>query len=270
MNKSLSAPFGEEGEHGIIEDFKRFLFSDRIFYVFMILLLVYGFGLTIYLPVTDHDALIYASQGKIFYQDMSIGYGPIRFDEASAYQYIGMHGFSFPLQLTWERIWQGSIGGTGDLFFRSLNYYYLLLLLLLPYYWLRKMDVRYGLLAILVLFLTQVFMDKLIHYSLDTYRLFFFVVMTIFMLKTVKSGSRLALIGFGIFAGLAGNAHSFGMILFPMALGAAFLFMQGHIVKERIPKLALVGAICLLCGGLHYVIDILWGTGWVFQEMRYF
>jgi hypothetical protein len=270
MGNCLSAPFGEEGSHGIIEDFKRFVFSDRIFYLFMFVLVVYGFGFVMFLPVTDHDALIYASQGKIFYQDLSIGYGPLRFDEASAYQYIGMHGFGFPLQLTWERLWQGSIGGSGDFYFRSLNYYYLLLLLVLPYYWLRKLDIRCGLLAILLLFLTQVFMDKTIHYSLDTYRLFFVVVMTIFMLKTVNTGSWLAVIGFGVFSGLAANAHSFGMILFPVAAGAAFLFMQGNVLKERVPKIAAVGAICLLCGGLHYVIDVLWGTGWIFQEMKYF
>lgn len=269
MGRSLNEPFGSEGEHGLIEDVKRFVFSDRTFFLFFILLAVWSIGLTIAKPLNSHDMLIYASQGKVFYQDKLISYGPVRWDEASNYLYIGLHAFSFPLQTTWDLLWNGVFGTKGDWYTRSLNFHYLLLLFSMAYYHLRKVDVRLALLAVFVLVFTKISLDKIMYYSLDTYRLFFFTAMVFLLLKAVKHNDWSSTIGMGIMGGFAAGAHSFGVIVLPI-VGFAFLVcLPGHLIKDRLPKVGVVALLFLLTGALHYIIDILWGTGWIFQDIKF-
>lgn len=266
--RALAEPFGAQ-EGNLRSDIWHYFSGDRLFFLFVLFLLFYTSGLAFFKPITDHDALIYVAQGKVFFDDLAINYGPERFHEANSYYYIGQHAFTYPLQLTWERMINQVIGVESDIFFRHISLFYFVLMLALPYYWLRKVNARLGFLAVVLLFTAGVNWNSLMYQNLDTFRIFLFAVMVIFMLRLVRKVNKLHVLGFGLFAGLAAGVHSIGMMLAAMAGLVLVLFMRGNFVRERLPAWGMAAVLIVLFGGLHYLLDLTIGTGWFLNATFY-
>ncbi|MEY4110911.1 MAG: hypothetical protein RLZZ46_1266, partial [Bacteroidota bacterium] len=48
-----------------------------------------------------------------------------------------------------------------------------------------------------------------------------------------------------------------------------FLFIQ-HEMKKKILLTAIFGLVILLMGNIHYFLDTFFGTGWIFQTIKYY
>lgn len=215
-------------------------------------------------PLTQHDILEYAIQGKIFFQERLIEYVPHRFNENMHYYYYALHGFGFPLLKTWEAIWNSITGFTGDYFFRSVSGYYYFLLYALLYNILHRFIGRNAFLGILLLLSGYGFSVMNLTYHIDSMRIFF-LTLSLFLLYRIalKATLRITIL-FGLTLGLMAFTHSIQAIIGVLIIGSFFLTIKVPFSK-RIVYTILVATLFFAFGGAHYVLDTLLGTGWIFK-----
>lgn len=220
--------------------------------------------------LTEHDVLEYAVQGKVFYTTKVIGYSAHRLDELSGFYYVGLHGFSFPLQATNERLLNGIFHANSDYYFRALNSIYGMLILVgLFLFSLRRNGIWFALIFTFGLVISYGFFETIMKYHIDNFRIFFFLGTLYLSWNYLRTGTFNQLILVTIFLSAQANAHSLGCLLAIMFLGILFVFSETPII-ERIKQFALVAVIFLLFGGLHYILDLTIGTGWIFQEVKFY
>lgn len=220
--------------------------------------------------LTEHDTLEYAVQGKVFYEEKNMEYKAHRYDEKSGFYYVGLHGLSFPLLATYERVSNAFLNSDKDYFFRSLNSVYGLFILLILFLFSRKVkNLIFALSVTVGLFFTYGFFETVMKYHIDHYRVFFLLISIVLLVELVKNYSRELLILFSLFLAAQANAHSLGFLLSFIQLGVLFLFLKGGLV-DRIKSMSIACVIVVLFGALHYFIDIFWGTGWLFQDIKFY
>lgn len=220
--------------------------------------------------LTEHDVLEYAVQGKVFYETKLISYSAHRIDATSGFYYVGLHGFSFPLQATNERILNSIFQTNTDWFFRSLNSIYGLLILFgLFLFGYKRNGLWFSLLFVGGLLLSYGFFETIMKYHIDNFRIFFLLATLFLGLKYLKSGDFKLLLFTAIFLGAQANAHSLGCLLAIIFIGILFLFSATPIF-QRIKHFLILGVFFLVFGGLHYVLDVTIGTGWIFQEVKFY
>jgi hypothetical protein len=219
--------------------------------------------------ITEHDTLEYAVQGKVFFTDASIPYDEYRYDEKSGFYYVGLHGFSFPLQATWERHLNTFTGLEKDIYFRSINMFYGTLIALLMLVLLSRQSIFLGLTGALTLFICYGFFETFMKYHIDNMRIFFLVASMLFFVEALKQTSTRSVFLFGIFLGLQVNSHSLGALISFIQLAVLFLYIPGSIVN-KLKLCSLAGLSMLAFGGIHYCIDVLTGTGWLFQQVKFY
>ncbi len=241
---------------------------------FLLLLVAFGyycFYVLMFEQLTGHDVLLYAIQGEIFYEDKSIAYAATRFNEARHFNFFALHGFGFPLLSTWERLLDFDAMAGKDLWFKSTTGYYGFLIVLLQFFWLRKVKKQLALIGAVLLLGTFGWIVTFTVYHIDTYRIFACSVLFILTLKAVENLKDQSLIvGLGMFAGFSAFAHSIGVFLAFFAFGALLFFAKGNVIRERLPAVVLAGFVFLVMGGLHYVFDVFFGTGWIFKEIKFY
>lgn len=214
----------------------------------------------------EHDKFEYAVQGKIFYEQKIIHYDLHRYDKNSGFYYVGLHGFSYLLLSTLERM-TNSILDSGDYFFRSIDYIYGILVLLIFFiYSYEKTNLAYAFIITLSLLYTIGFFEILTRYYIDDFKIFF-IISTIYLLvycfTYLKDKNCLNI--FALFLGAQSNAHSIGFILAGILLFSLFLFLP-FTFKERIKIVFYLFILMIFYGGLHYLLDIIWGTRWVLDK----
>ncbi len=219
--------------------------------------------------LTEHDTLEYAVQGKIFLRDLAIRYEAHRYDEATGFYYVGLHGFAFPLLATWEGMISSITGVTSDLYFRSVNSVYGGLLLAFTFYYLRQLHYRLALWGTAGLLLTYGFFETLMKYHIDNFRVTFFFLATLVLYRLLQRYSVFLLLCFTLFAGAQAVAHSLGAMLVFFQLAVLLFFVEGN-VKQKTMRAVLAGALILAFGAVHYVMDVITGTGWIFQELKFY
>lgn len=220
-------------------------------------------------PITGHDILEYAFQGKIFGDGMFIQYVKYRFDPDSNFFYVGLHGFSFPLLHAWERVVGNVLGVSSDLYFRSITGLYGFFILLVLFYFLNKRSFLLACFCIVLVYGTNGFRLTLTEYHIDTYRIYFLIGSFVFLGYFLKHQDMVSLVGFSLFAGLHSFSHSLGVFVSVFAFFSLFVFVKANL-KERL-RFALISIfIILLTGGIHYLLDSIIGTGWIFQELKYY
>ncbi|REJ82333.1 MAG: hypothetical protein DWQ39_12110 [Bacteroidetes bacterium] len=260
----------------LIEKLKENLnFSSRegvmniLFAAGVLMVFAGGQYLVLHRPLVEHDILEYATQAKIFFRDRALEYLPLRYDELSGFFYVGLHGFLFIMLSVWEQFFNSCFGLESDYLFRSMTNVYGILILLTAYYWLRKIDTRLALISGAVLMLNSGIITTFLVYHVDMFRIFLLMSSVILMLKAINSGDRLSFLLLGIFSGLSANAHSIGVFAAFAFVGIVFLLMDGNFLK-RVRAALFLSAIILLFGGLHYVVDIFNGTGWIFKDIKFY
>jgi len=239
---------------------------------FGVLLIISAFGIKNILltQLPGHDVLEYMVQADIIFNEKIIQYVNNIYNSESGFYYVGLHGWSFPLQVTLEKM-VDSISFYGyDLYFKSLTLWYGLILLAIIYYWVKKyMNAVYAFTTITLLFLAKGYLTSITFFHIDSYRMFFFSLSFLFTLQQINKPNFKLLPLLAFVTGISGFSHSLGVII-SVILGAGLLFF---IQKEWVYKLKFLASytfLVLLFGGIHYVLDIIYGTGWIFKEIDFY
>lgn len=230
-------------------------------FLFLSILIIWSYSI-IRIPILGHDILTYGSQAKVFYDTKTIEYKTFIFDSKSNFFYLGSHGYSYILLGTWEKMLDGVFRINKDFYFRSITGYYWLLIVALELFWLYKKRKNWAF-GTLVLILIPGFFLMSADYHIDTFRIFFLIVSLIFLLYSVNKFNYFYLTLFGIFGGLMVNAHTIGVIALAIYVLAFFIFSNGSFIK-RIKRSSIILVLALVFGGIHYYLDIFYGTGWIF------
>lgn len=220
-------------------------------------------------PVAEHDYFEYAIQGKIFFRDAAIAYVPFRYDTLTGFCYVGLHGFLLPLFATLDHFQRFFTGFEPDYFFRSVTGFYWAMILLFQYHVFKNTNEKLAAWSNLVLMLTYGFYLSFITYHIDCTRIFLLIVSLWFMVELLRRPGRKTALLFGALAGLTAFVHSLGVFLVVFELAVVFLFLkQNWLNRVRLLTQCLI--MVLLFGGIHYLIDTFYGTGWIFQEIKYY
>lgn len=220
--------------------------------------------------ISEHDTLEYAVQGKIFYKEKVISYSSHRYDETSCFYYVGLHGFSFPLLATWERFQDDITKVNKDLFFRSINGIYgILILLTLFLIGYNYKGSTFGFVVAVAVMFTYGFFETILKYHLDNFRIFFLNISILAMYNLINKYTNKTLIWFSIFLGAQANTHSLGALLAITQLAIIFLFIDGKLI-EKIKRSTAIFILFIITGFVHYLIDIFYGTGWIFQDLKFY
>lgn len=213
-------------------------------------------------PLDGHDILGYGVMGKIFFAERSINPFWHSVHTPTGFIFESLHAPSFPLLLTWEKFLTAMFGVDSDLYFRSISAWYVLLILALQFCWFSKVSKGLALFGVVALASSPLFFVNLVSYHLDSFRIFLLIVSWIWLAYAIRNNDPLSLVLFGICSGLAGFAHSIGVIIAGINCLALFLFLKDSWIK-RIGKTLFALGLVMVCGGLHYVIGTFWGRGWI-------
>jgi hypothetical protein len=221
-------------------------------------------------PISGHDMLEYAIQAKHFAREKLIAYIPNRYHAENNFFYVGLHGFSFPLIGTWEYLFSEIFGiYDNDYLLRSVTGYYGILILVLVYHFIKKYSRFYALSAITLLFSSYGFYLMVTDYHIDTYRIFMILAAFAGLGLAIKYPSSITLILFGVFTAAQAYIHSLGVFIAIFLSLSFFIFYPAKFSKKAVQSLVLF-FIIMLFGGVHYVMDVFLGTGWIFQEIKYY
>jgi hypothetical protein len=245
--------------------FKNPKYNVRLFAAFWIYWIIFS----VVNPVAEHDYFEYAIQGKIFFRDLAIPYVPIRYDALTGFCYVGLHGFLLPLFATLDHFQRFFTGIETDYFFRSITGFYWAMILLFQYHLFKPFNARMAGWANLVLMLTYGFYLSFITYHIDCTRIFLLITSLWFMAEMLMYPGRKTALLFGAAAGMTAFVHSLGVFLVVIELGLVLVFLKQPLLN-RVRLLTYAFVMVLLFGGIHYLIDTFYGTGWIFQEIKYY
>lgn len=236
---------------------------DKYLLSIILLFIVVWQIIIVTIPILSHDTFEYATQGKIFFINKSIIYQERQFDSATNFFYVGLHGFGYPLFGTVERFFNDIFLTQKDYYLRSISGYYWILIVLLQYYLLSKKNKILAILATITLITSFGFTIMFAFYHLDTLRIFLLMLSTIYLLKSIDSNNNLNLVLFGITTGLSAFSHSLNCIIGLIQI-LTFLIFQKYF-KQKIYKTIYITILFILFGGIHYILDTFWGTGWIIK-----
>ncbi len=220
-------------------------------------------------PLVDHDVLEYGVQGRIFLRDRAITYQRFRFDAVSGFHYVGLHGFSFPLLFTWEGLWGALLGVRSDAWVRSITMWYAWLLIAFCWSLLRRIDRWAAVFGGIALTAPIGFLFLMAIYHLDSLRIMLFTCAMAAFVAVLRAPSKERVLLFGALAGAQAFVHSVGAILAGV-LVAVLLFALPIRWDKRVGWLAQGLGMMLLFGAVHYLVDIVSGTGWIFQDIIWY
>jgi len=84
----------------------------------------------------------------------------------------------------------------------------------------------------------------------------------IFLGYAIEKKDFLSFLLLGIFSGFAAFAHTIGAVLVVFNCLALFIFLKGNL-KYKLKKTTSVTLLVIAFGWLHYLLDIIWGYGWI-------
>jgi hypothetical protein len=221
-------------------------------------------------PFTGHDMLEYAIQAKYFATHRIIEYTSNRFHPENSFYYVGLHGFSFPLLGTWEYLFSSLFDiSDNDYLYRSITGYYGILLVLSIAVHLSKVSKALTIYLILIMLLSYGFYLTLTSYHIDTYRMFFITNSFILLAYTLKNENSFTKFLLALCCGAGAFIHSLGVFIAVFLVLSYFMFAEKE-MKQRLICCIKLTLIIILTGGIHYLMDVWKGTGWIFQEIQYY
>lgn len=241
-----------------------------LFFVLLVIVFSNWIFATLNNQFTGHDMLEYAIQAKHFVLEKKIEYVENRFHTENQFYYVGLHGFSFPLLGTWEFLfydffeWSG-----GDYFFRSISGFYALLLVSLLFIISNQYNKFLPWIIVIYMWFTYGFYLILTSYHIDNFRITMITISFLLLWYGLKNENYFILILLALFCGAQAYIHSLGVFISVFIVASYFLFSQEKL-SNKIPKILLLGVLIILFGGIHYIMDVWKGTGWIFQEIKYY
>jgi len=217
---------------------------------------------TLQTPVDGTDALRYGTFGKIFFIEKSLEYKWIRPYPKTGFYLIANSAPSFPLLLTWEKIMDSFFNVDKDLYYKSISTYYGLLILTIMFFWLSKKNKYLAFLSVFALLSGFSFFQSLITQHLDSYRVFFLIISWIYLAYAIEKKDSLSFFLLGIFSGFAAFSHTIGAVITTFNCLAFFIFIKGNF-KNKLTNTVFITILIIAFGWLHYILDIIWGFGWI-------
>ena len=149
-----------------------------------------------------------------------------------------------------------------DLYYKSISTYYGLLIISLLIFWLSKESKYLALLGVFAILSGVTFFKTLIIQHLDSYRIFFLIISWIFLAYSIEKRDFFAFFLLGVFSGFAAFAHTIGAVLVGFNCLAIFIFIKGNL-RYKLAKTTLIAVLTVTFGWFHYILDIIWGYGWI-------
>jgi hypothetical protein len=217
-----------------------------------------------------HDFLEYIVQAGYMFDDKAIIYSKEIYNQQTGFYYVGLHGWSFPLQYTLERLVDSFTTFGFGLYIQSLTLWYGLLILAIVYAKLKEhFNLRYTISAILIMVFAKGYLIAASYSHIDSYRIFFFTLSVFFTLQIIHKSELRIIPLLAFMAGTSAFAHSLGVFV-AVVLGATLLFYLQRDWITRIKYVVGFGLLVLIFGVVHYLIDIFYGTGWIFKEIDFY
>jgi len=246
---------------------REFIIFTSILLLFLASFLFLYLTNTLETPLDGTDALRYGTLGKIFFKEKSLEYKWIIPYPKTGFYYVTHSAPSFSLLLTWEKIMDSFFKADKDLYYKSLSTYYGLLILSIMIFWLSKKSKYLALLGTFALLSGSSFFQTLITQHLDSYRIFFLIVSWIYLAYAIEKNDFLSFLLFGTFSGFAAFAHTIGAVIVIFNCLALFIFLKGDL-KSKLTKTFFIIILIIACGWLHYILDTIWGYGWIIFQRR--
>lgn len=250
----------------------EYLFLTNNFFVFTLLLVVLLASNNILLSFSfGHDFLEYMVQGGYIFDNKEIAYTTHVYNPQTGFYYVGLHGWSFPLQFTLGRLVDDVVGVFGyGLYFQSLTLWYGLVILTLVYAMLKQhLDTLYALAAVWILIFAKGFLIAISYSHIDSYRIFFFSLSILLTLEMIHKPQAKMVPLLAFVAGISAFSHSLGVLVSIILAVTLCLFLEKKWVT-RLKYAFSFALLTLLFGGVHYLLDVFYGTGWIFKEIDFY
>jgi hypothetical protein len=85
-------------------------------------------------------------------------------------------------------------------------------------------------------------------------------------MKAVRNYTWKGISVLGAVGGMAANSHSLNVVAISVFI--LVLFLSKKRTKNNLLKIAFCLILVLIFGGLHYILDTFWGTGWIFTRLE--
>lgn len=245
---------------------------DRSLWLFALCTLGYAVLIVVMLTrfaLTEHDILEYGVQGGIFLREMAVTYQRHHYDAATGFYYVGLHGFTVPLLFTWEGLVNAHAASMGNPWVRSLTPFYTWLVVALLWGIMRKLDQWAAVWFALALGGAMGFYFLGTVYHLDAMRIFLFVAAVTLFASVLKRPTVAGITLFAAVCAASASIHSLSAMLAGlMAVLMLFLLPLGW--KQRLLATGRFALVFLLAGGIHYPVDVFFGTGWIFKDIVWY
>lgn len=253
----------------VISDFwaetKKKIFSSKINYYIVLFSFIIGILawqlVVLQVPVLRHDTYEYGTFAKIIYRDKAIVYKSTNYDPQTGFFFVGKHGITFIMYGVINDMWSDISMSHNDFFFRSVTGWYWFIIIFLLFYYLAKKNPIFSAVAAISLAAVPAFSAGFIYYHLDTYRIALLLCSLILLLYAIEKKDQTPVVLFGVFMGLMVNAHSLN-VFFAGVLGILYFIFARSNLKHRIINCILIVVFMMLFGGIHYLLDSIYGTGW--------
>lgn len=266
----LTLNFKLEKHAFVNEVYNYFTRGNNFYFWVMSVFILYGIKKVLLMFLLGHDFLQYLVQADFIFENKEIVYQRHIFYPENGFYYVGLHGWSFPLQYSLECLIDDfTVYGYG-LYFQSLTLWYGFLIISLVYYKVKQeLDVLFAAAVLIVMICAKGFLIAATHAHIDAYRIFFFCLAFFFTVSYINQGKSKELPLIAFLAGTSAFAHSLGVIVAVIFGFAILLFVQKN-WAGKLKDALIYGIFTLLFGGLHYIIDIYYGTGWIFKEIEFY
>jgi hypothetical protein len=221
-------------------------------------------------PLTGHDTLEYAILGKSMGVEKAIYYQQHPYNPSTGFYYVGLHGHSYNLIRTWEFLWGNLFGKPdSDRYFRLLSAYYYLLMFLLGWKLLYQKGIRSLFIWFLLTYLPVGFFAFITNPHVDAYRVCLISISLLLLYHAIDTSNKFIFFLFCIYCGSQAFIHSLGVFIASICF-LAFLIFQRESIFMKIKSTLVFVLLFLLMGNIHYLMDVFWGTGWIFKEIKFY
>jgi hypothetical protein len=236
----------------------------KIYDVAILFLIICISGVWAFLkPLTEHDTIEYALQGKHFFMHHAIAYLQVPFHSENGFYFVGKHGFLFPLIFTWESMMNELLNNERIFVFKMNNLYYSGLLIWFIYIKTKVYTEKHALIITSSIALSIGFVFNSLQFHPEMMRQFFFFFMLIIGYQTIVHKHLHWVVLMGVTAGISSNIHSINAIAAIFMILAYFSFTIISKEKNVWRNVGVITTLFFISGMIHYLIDLIWGTGWI-------
>lgn len=213
-------------------------------------------------PIIGHDILEYGSYAKQIFLNREIQYTSFPFFPSNGFYFVGKHGYGMVMFHLMDLIFSDLSGTLCDGILKAIGGYYGVCLILICTKIISELSVRFAILSAITLALTFPVLASFSNPHLDTFRMSLLVVSLYLLFKNKSEFYFMGNFSYALFAGLFAFSHSIGFLTFIIVMLVSLLF---SIISKKFSFLSmtLIFLFFMFFGGLHYLLDSLWGTQWL-------